>query len=188
MIASLPMYDRPYTRAAHDALWDLIRDGLRANGIDAPETLDRDTDHLAGWARADLVLGQICNLPYRAKFRDKVTVIGAADYDLPDCPPGHYNSVFVVHKDATGRTPQDFATSRFAANALMARRWRGLPRTVSALPRRSSPAHMTARFRWSLTGTPTLPRLMRKHGVCLPKTLRPPASCACLAQPRARRA
>ena len=132
MIASLPMYDRPYTRAAHDALWDLIRDGLRANGIDAPETLDRDTDHLAGWARADLVLGQICNLPYRAKFRDKVTVIGAADYDLPDCPPGHYNSVFVVHKDATGRTPQDFATSRFAANALMSHSGYGAPMAWAA--------------------------------------------------------
>tara|TARA_R110002051_G_scaffold50724_2_gene97883 strand:- start:20140 stop:20898 length:759 start_codon:yes stop_codon:yes gene_type:complete len=132
MIASLPMYDRPSNCAAHDALWDLIRDGLRAGGIDAPETLDREIDHLVGWARADLVLGQICNLPYRAEFRGKVTVIGAADYGLPDCPAGHYNSVFVARKDGSEQVTQDFATLRFAVNALMSHSGYGAPMAWAA--------------------------------------------------------
>jgi len=127
MIASLPMYDRASNAHAHDAFWALIRDNLRAAGMDAPDGLDRDTGYMAGWGRPDLVLGQICNLPFRAKFRGTVTVIGTADYGLPDCPAGYYNSVFVVHRDAVGETPADFANGRFAANGLMSHSGYGAP-------------------------------------------------------------
>lgn len=96
MIASLPMYDRPETRAAHDALWALIRDALRARSIEAPDALDRDVAHDEGWGRADLVLGQICNLPWRARFQGRVTLIGAADHGLG---PGLYHSVIVRRGD-----------------------------------------------------------------------------------------
>ncbi len=96
MIAALPMYDRPENAAAHDALWSLVRDGLRARGVEAPDTLDRETNYMDGWARPDLVLGQMCNLPWRARFRNKVTVIGASDYGLEGDPAGHYHSVIVV--------------------------------------------------------------------------------------------
>lgn len=119
MIASLPMYARADNRAAHDALWALIRDGLRARDVAAPDGLDHDIDYMAGWARPDLVLGHICNLPYRARFQDKVTRIGASHYDLPDCAPGHYTSYFVVRHDSPATTPADMATSRFACNSLL---------------------------------------------------------------------
>ncbi len=119
MIASLPMYDRPANRAAHDALWALIRNNLRDTGIAAPKALDRDIDHMKGWAHPDLVLGQICNLPFRAKFRGKVTVIGAADYGLAGCPAGHYHSVIVTRHGDANRPFSDFAKARFAANAMM---------------------------------------------------------------------
>lgn len=119
MIASLPMYDRPANAAAHDALWGLIRDNLRDAGVAAPEALDRETDHMDGWARPDLVLSQICNLPLRALFTGKVALIGAADYGLAGCPIGHYNSVFVVRKDAKGETPKDFAKARLVVNAML---------------------------------------------------------------------
>ena len=110
MIAALPMYARAENRAAHDALWTLIRDGLRARGVEAPEALDRETDYMEGWGRPDLVLGQICNLPWRARFRDRVTLIGASDYGLPGAGPGEYYSVIVARADdpAPG--------SRFALN------------------------------------------------------------------------
>ena len=127
MIASLPMYDRQANRSAHDAFWILVRDNLRASGIPAPDELDRTTDFVTGWGRPDLVLGQICNLPLRANFLNKVTIIGAADYGIPDCPAGHYNSVFVVHRDAVGDTPCDFARARFAANNLMSHSGYGAP-------------------------------------------------------------
>ncbi|MFY9206579.1 MAG: PhnD/SsuA/transferrin family substrate-binding protein [Yoonia sp.] len=119
MIASLPMYDRPANVAAHDTLWAHIRDNLRDAGVAAPASLDRVTHYEAGWARPDLVLGQICNLPLRAMFSGKVALIGAADYGLDGCPAGHYNSLFVVRKDAVGKTPKDFANARFVANSLM---------------------------------------------------------------------
>lgn len=127
MIASLPMYDRPANAAAHDAFWALVRDNLRDAGVEAPDTLDRETDYMAGWARPDLVLGQICNLPFRAKFRGKVTVIGTADYGLEGCPLGHYNSVFIVRRDRAGADPADFAKARFAANSLMSHSGYGAP-------------------------------------------------------------
>lgn len=116
MFASLPMYDRPSTRAAHDVLWHLIRDRLRDLGIDAPEALDRATPHMEGWARPDLLIGQICNLPYRACFRDRVTPIGAAEYGLPETPAGHYRSVWIVRADDPARSLADCAGYRFAFN------------------------------------------------------------------------
>lgn len=108
------MYARPENRAAHDALWALIRDGLRGRGLTAPDALDHDIDHIEGWGRPDLVLGQICNLPYRARFRDRVTLIGAAHYDLPDCAPGQYYSVLIARAHL-----QDPSAARFACNDLL---------------------------------------------------------------------
>ena len=99
MIAALAMYHYPHNSAAHDRLWVLIRDGLRDCGIAAPDALDRDIGHMEAWERPDLVLSQICNLPYRARFRDKVTMIAACDYGVTGDLPGYYHSVFVVRAD-----------------------------------------------------------------------------------------
>lgn len=116
MFASLPMYLRPDNRAAHESLWELIRDGLRARGIDAPNALDHDTDPMTGWARPDLVLGQMCNLPYRAHFRGKVTVLGCFDYGLPDTNPGYYRAAWIVRQDDPAQRPEECAGYRFARN------------------------------------------------------------------------
>lgn len=116
MIASLPMYARPSNRGAHDRLWGLIRDGLRDRKIKAPQELNHQIDPMEGWASANLVLSQICNLPYRVRFRDRVTMIGASDYGLSGCAPGYYQSVFVVRQDCTARDPADMAKSRLAYN------------------------------------------------------------------------
>lgn len=117
MIASLPMYDRPANVAAHDRLWALIRDNLRDAGIAAPDTLDRSQLYRDTWARPDLVLGQICVLPYRTTFARDVTIIGASDYGLDGCAPGYFRALLVCRRD----DPRDlagFMTTRFAANAL----------------------------------------------------------------------
>jgi len=116
MFASLPMYDRPENAAAHDRLWAGIRDALRARGVAAPEALDRGTGYMEGWARPNLVLGQICNLPYRARFRDRLTLIGAADYGLEGAPAGCYYSLFVVRADDGATDPAGCAGARFAYN------------------------------------------------------------------------
>lgn len=116
MIATLPMYLRPETAPATGALWALVRDGLRGRGIAAPDRLDPDIGAAEGWARPDLVLGQICNLPWRARFRDRVTLLGAADYGLPGAEPGTYYSVVIVRRDSPIRSMEAALTARFAAN------------------------------------------------------------------------
>lgn len=96
MIASLPMYDWPSLVPAHDALWAGIRDRLRAAGHEAPESLDREIGMWEAWESAELVLGQTCGLPYRARLHGRVALVGALDYALAAAPPGYYYSVFVV--------------------------------------------------------------------------------------------
>lgn len=117
MIASLGMYDRPETAAANDRLWGNIRDGLRAECINAPETLTRgDHAYWDTWQSPDLVFSQTCGFPFRAKLHDHVTLIGTPDYGLPGCPPGHYNSVFVARHDDPRTTLAEFSGAPFAYN------------------------------------------------------------------------
>ncbi|WP_224814014.1 phosphate/phosphite/phosphonate ABC transporter substrate-binding protein [Hasllibacter sp. MH4015] len=116
MIASLPMYLRPETRGALDIFWNLTAQGLRARGISAPDRLSHDAPVVECWGRDDLVLGQICNLPYRARFRDTVTLIGAADFGLPGAGPGQYLSHIVARAGDPRPTLDDFDGARFALN------------------------------------------------------------------------
>ena len=107
MIATLPMYLFPETRAAHEAFWAEVRDRLRAAGIAAPDALNHEIAPWDGWAAPDLVLGHICNLPYRAAFRDRVTLIGASDFGLEECGPGEYRALYVVREDHPARSVDD---------------------------------------------------------------------------------
>lgn len=116
MIAALPMYDMAALQRANDAFWAGIRDALRAHGVAAPDTLNRDIDMWEGWQAPDLVLGQTCGMPYRTRLHGRVTLIAAADYGLTDTPPGHYHSVFVARADEPGDGAEAFATRRFAYN------------------------------------------------------------------------
>lgn len=118
MIASLPMYDLPELAAATDRLWSGIRDGLRAAGIAAPEALTRDIPDLdAHWRDPALLLSQTCGLPFRAGLHDRVTLIGTPDYGLPNCPPGHYRSVFVARADDPRATLSAFDGALLAYNS-----------------------------------------------------------------------
>lgn len=123
MIAALPMYDHPALRGAHDALWAGLREDLRvelsAAGLPPPEALSRDLPDLwAGWEHPDLLLGQACSLPVRARLHPRVVVYGAFDYGLPDCPAGHYFSHFVTR--ATDARPlAQMGGARLAFNEAM---------------------------------------------------------------------
>jgi len=127
MIAALPMYCFDHNAAAHGRLWALIRDGLRDHGIAAPDALDRLTHHVEGWGRADLVLGQICNLPYRAVFRDRVTVIAACDHRMTGTAPGYYRSVLLVRADDPAADLAAAAAYRMAINDPLSQSGWGAP-------------------------------------------------------------
>jgi ABC-type phosphate/phosphonate transport system substrate-binding protein len=111
-IAALPMYDRPETAPANDALWAAIRARL-GHG---PACLTRADDLWPIWLSPDLLLAQTCGLPFRARLHDKVTLIGTPDYGLPGCPPGHYRSVFVARAEGGPATLDAAAGRRFAYN------------------------------------------------------------------------
>ncbi len=112
MIASLGMYDMPHARDANDRLWSLIRSGLG----EGPPALDRTDDIWAHWLSPDLLVSQTCGLPFRARLHHKVKLVGTPDYGLPGCPPGHYNSVLLVHADSHAEAPSDLDTPRLAYN------------------------------------------------------------------------
>jgi ABC-type phosphate/phosphonate transport system substrate-binding protein len=131
MIAALPMYDRPENAAAHDTFWALTRDALRAEGVAAPDTLTRDMDIWQGWQHPQLVLGQICGLPLRARLHDRLTLIATADYGLEDTPPGHYRSLFVVRAGDSTDLPA-YADRVFAYNEALSHSGWAAPQLAAA--------------------------------------------------------
>lgn len=109
MIATLAMYDRAETAPANDALWAAIRAALGYG----PDRLTRTGDLWDHWRAPELLLGQTCGLPLRAKLHGKATLVGTPDYGLEGCPPGYYRSVFVA-RSADPLTA--FSQKRFAFN------------------------------------------------------------------------
>lgn len=105
MIVSLGMYDHPSLHAANDRLWAAIRAALG----EGPEHLTRDGALMDHWLSPDLLLGQTCGLPYRARLMGRVTRIGTPDYGLPGCPPGYYRSLMMVRKGERAENARVFA-------------------------------------------------------------------------------
>ncbi len=97
-VAWFGMYDWPEVRAATDALWGCIRDVLRADGVAAPDRLDRDLDGGAAWTAPTLVLAQTCGLPLALGRCGGARVIAAGDYGPETGPPGWYHSVIIARR------------------------------------------------------------------------------------------
>jgi ABC-type phosphate/phosphonate transport system substrate-binding protein len=116
VIASLMMYLRPETEAAHDRYWQLIRAALSRRDIASPETLANAADEFEVWRAPDLVLSQTCGMPYRTWLAKDVTLIGTPDFGVASCPPGYYRSALVVRRDDPRRSVADFQDARFAYN------------------------------------------------------------------------
>ncbi|MBA3912083.1 MAG: hypothetical protein C0524_19930 [Rhodobacter sp.] len=117
MIASLAMYDFGPAQAANDRLWALIRDGLRARGVAAPDRLTRgEAAYWDAWTAPDLVLSQTCGYPFRARLQGRVTYVGTPDYGVEGALPGFYRSVFVARADDRRRTLAAFHGAGFAYN------------------------------------------------------------------------
>lgn len=114
MIASLPMYDWPEIQAETDQLWESLRDHLSQAGVDAPAALTRGGDPWTHWLNPWLALSQTCGLPYAAKLAGKTVLLGAPDYDLPDCPKGTYRSVIIARGE--GAEVMDLKGAKFAYN------------------------------------------------------------------------
>ena len=125
------MYDRPETARTLDILWAAIRARLP---FDAPAALTRSGDPWDHWTDPNLVLSQTCGYPYRTRLSDRVQLIGAPDCHLPGCPPGYYNSVFVVRAGDLRHELVAFSATRFAYNdALSQSGWAAAQNHAAAL-------------------------------------------------------
>lgn len=117
MIAALPMYDRAENRAATDRYWSLIRAGLTARGIDAPQSLRRgDAELMPQWTDPALLLSQTCGFPFRARLHGQVTLVGTPDFGMNGCPPGYYRSVLIARRDDPRATLAGFDHASLAYN------------------------------------------------------------------------
>ena len=133
MIASLGMYDFGPATAANDALWCLIRDGLRARGLSAPDDLTRgEGAYWPAWQSPDLVLSQTCGYPFRARLHDRVAYVGTPDYGVDGCPPGYYRSVFVARTDDPRDRLDQFDNAPFAFNDDLSQSGWAAPQTHAA--------------------------------------------------------
>ena len=94
MFAHLPMYDVPSNRAAHLRLWQAVQDIVPT----APNLVSATGDLIADWLNANLFLSQTCGLPFRAKLHGLVQLVATPDNLLPNCAPGHYQSVILARK------------------------------------------------------------------------------------------
>jgi ABC-type phosphate/phosphonate transport system substrate-binding protein len=116
-IASLPMYDFPWTAAANDKLWASISARLAKAGVQAPPTLTRDGDLGALWGHQDLVFGQTCGYPYMTRLKDAVTLIATPEYSFPGCEGASHRSFIIRHLDDPRRALGEFRGSVAALNA-----------------------------------------------------------------------
>lgn len=133
MIASLSMYDFGPTRAANDRLWALIRDGLRARGLVAPEKLTRgEAAFWDAWTSPDLILSQTCGYPFRARLQGRVTYVATPDYGVEGCPPGFYRSVFVARADDPRKGLAAFDGAGFAYNEALSQSGWAAPQVHAA--------------------------------------------------------
>jgi hypothetical protein len=114
--ASLPMYDWPEVQWAHDALWAAIRDRLRAEGVEAPDGLDRTRPSEEVWLDPALLLSQTCGWPFATRLIDRVSLVGTPEYDVEGCRGPLYSSFIVVRREEGSRAPSEFRHRRIAIN------------------------------------------------------------------------
>lgn len=150
-IASLGMYDFGAAMAAHDRLWALVRDRLRAAGHVAPDALTRGPDAFwPAWEAPNLLLSQTCGYPFRARLVGRVAYVGTPDYGVEGCAPGQYRSVFVARADDPRADLAAFDGAAFAYNEAMSQSgWAGPQTHAARLGLRLPPVIATGAHRLS---------------------------------------
>ena len=88
------MYDRPELFEAQNKFWQLVHEQI--NG--SPKILSRNISPWGLWTSPQLFLAQTCSSPSRERLHKIANYVGIADYDLPNCPPGYYNSLIISRR------------------------------------------------------------------------------------------
>jgi ABC-type phosphate/phosphonate transport system substrate-binding protein len=116
-VASLGMYDFPWTAAAHDAFWAAMAGRLRAAGIDAPTSLSRGADMARIWRDPRLIFGQTCGYPYVTQLRGEARLVATPIYAFSGCEGPAHGSAIVVNRQAQRCALADYAGACAAINA-----------------------------------------------------------------------
>ncbi len=117
MIASLPMYDFPWTAAANDALWNALAARLRSAGLDAPRGLARGLPLTEAWHDPTLIFGQTCGYPYWTMLRQHVVILATPLYVFEGCDGPDHCSLIVARRDDPREELAAFRGARAAINA-----------------------------------------------------------------------
>ena len=115
-VASLPMYDWPEMRDAHDEFWGQLTKRFQAAGINAPSLLRHDASDESHWLDRDLLVGQTCGYPYSTRLHGRVKYLATPVYEVEGCNGPNYSSALVVHRQSNW-TLDNLQTARFAYNS-----------------------------------------------------------------------
>lgn len=116
-IAALNMYDWPSQKAANQALWAYLREGLRAQGFRAPDALSQERHGFDLWQDPALLLGQTCGYPYYAHLQERVCLVATPCYAAEGCQGPLYRSAIVVRADSGRQSLADCRGALAAATA-----------------------------------------------------------------------
>ena len=118
-VASLPMYDFPELRAAHDTFWSAVAERLNSAGFrDVPRALTRDMGHAEVWRDTSLLFAQGCEYPLAKSFADRVRLVATPMYSAAGCEGARYRSAVVVRGVDGAATLADLRGRRCAINEL----------------------------------------------------------------------
>ena len=102
-VASLPMYDFPELRDAHNALWGALAARLVVAGMrDVPPELTHDVGHRDVWHDPSLLFAQGCEYPLAKSFADRVRLVATPMYSAAGCEGARYRSALVVRSWGEG--------------------------------------------------------------------------------------
>ncbi|KAA3623571.1 MAG: phosphate ABC transporter substrate-binding protein [Proteobacteria bacterium] len=117
-LACLPMYDIPEIARGTDRLWSGLAARLSARGVSrVPLRLTRVTDPRPVWLDNNLLMAQTCGYPFVTSLAMRVSYIGTPCYAADGCVGPRYRSWLVVHRDAFGRSLEEFRGRRAAVNS-----------------------------------------------------------------------
>ena len=117
LVASLGMYDFPWTAGANDTLWRAIAERLRHEGVAAPLTLARGADLHDLWRDPGLIFGQTCGYPYVTELKGKTAVVATPAYAFLGCEGASTCSLVIAPKRLQRRSLADFNGARAAINS-----------------------------------------------------------------------
>ena len=96
-VASLPMYDFPELREAHNEFWGALAGRLGAAGLkDVPRALKRGVSLREVWGNDRLLFAQGCEYPLAKAFVDRARIVAHPVYSAAGCEGARYRSAIVV--------------------------------------------------------------------------------------------